>query len=95
MRLDGLARHRKPVANGLIRSSFRHQGEHGALALRQVVERYARTAPDKDRDDSRIDDRAALGDPPNRVGDVVEIHDPILEQIPHPAGTIVQQAQRK
>ena len=55
-----------------------------------------RAAPaDEHGDDGGIDDRAALGDPPDGVGEVVEIRDPVLEQVADPAGSVAHQAQRE
>ena len=51
--------------------------------------------PTSTRDDRGIDDRAALRDPPDRVGEVVEIRDPVLEQVADPARAVAHQAQRE
>ena len=95
VRLDGLARHRQPITDGLVRPALRHQGEDFPLAIRQVLERDAGTPTDKDGYNGGIDDRAALGDPPDSVGEVVEIRDPILEQVADPAGSVAHQTQRE
>jgi hypothetical protein len=44
--LDRLSRHRSRIADRLVRSPFRHQGQDFALALCQVVERDSRTSAD-------------------------------------------------
>ena len=49
MGLDCLSRHRQAIADGLVRSTFGHQGQDFALALRQVVERDARASANKHR----------------------------------------------
>ena len=48
---------------------------------------------DKLGDHLGVDDRAALGDPPDGVGEVVEIVDPVLEQVADPTGAVAHQAQ--
>jgi hypothetical protein len=74
---------------------FRHQGQDFALPVRQVVERDAGASADEDGDDGRVDDRAALGDPADRVGEVVEVRDPVLEHVADPAGSVAHQTQRE
>ena len=64
---------RQLVADRLTRSSFGHQSEDAALPVREVVKRDTRTSPVEHRDDCWIDDRSALGDPTDRVGEIVEI----------------------
>ncbi len=60
-----------------------------AFPRRQLVQRrVAAWAPEQPRHHLGIDDRAARGDPAHRVGEVVELHHPLLEQVAD-AGRIV------
>ena len=80
--LDGLRREEQPVADRLVRPALRHQRQDLALPIGQVVERHSRASTsDELRDDLGIDDRAALRDAPDGVREVVEVVDPVLEEI--------------
>ncbi len=81
----------KAIGDRLVRPPLCHQGQDFALALRKVVERDPRTPADEDSDDRGIDDRTTLRDPADGIGEVVEIRDPVLEQVPDAAGTIAHQ----
>ena len=77
-------------------SALRHQPEDLALAFGEIVERDLRPpAPDELGDDLEVDDRAALGDPADRVREIVEIVDPILEQVSDAARPIGDQPERE
>ncbi len=87
-------REEQSIADRLVRTAFGHEGEDFAFALGQVIERDARsTPPDELGDDLGIDDRAATGDASDRVGEVLEVVDTILEQVAHPAGAVGDQAE--
>ena len=51
--------------------------------------------PTSTRDDRRIDDRTSLRDPSDRVGEILEVGDPVLEQVADASGAIAHQAQRE
>lgn len=50
---------------------------------------------DEHGDDGRVDHRAALRDPSDHVGKVVEIGDPVREQLADSDGTVAHQPHRK
>ena len=79
---------------GLVGAAFGHQGEDLALPLRQVVQGHPCAPPaDQLGDHLGVDDGAALGDAPDGIGEVVEIVDPVLEEIADPTGAVGHQAQ--
>ena len=94
--LDGLRGKEEPIADRLVRASFGHEREDFALPFRQVVERDSCPAASHElRDDLRIDHGAAPSDPPDGVGEVVEVLDPILEEIADPAGPVRNESHRE
>ena len=62
----------------------------------EVVEGHPRPAPpDELGDDLGVDHRSAARDATDRVGEVIEILDPILEQVPDAARAVRDDAQRE
>jgi hypothetical protein len=92
--LDRLRREKERVADRLVRATLGHQRENLALTLGQVVERHPGTPSAHELgDDLWVDDGATAGDPPDRIGEIVEVVNAVLEQVADAACTIGDQAQ--
>ena len=69
--------------------------QHLALARRQLLERIVTPAsPDELRDDGGVERRSALGDPPHRRGELVDVRDAVLEQVADALGVLAEQLHR-
>jgi hypothetical protein len=70
-----------------VRPALGHQLEHDPLPLAEPAELLgdALTAHEV-RDDCRVEHGAATGDRPDRVGQDVDVDDPVLEQVAEPLG---------
>jgi len=80
--LDRLRGQEQAIGDRLVRTTLGHEGEDLALTLGEVIERHLRApAADELGDDLGVDHRAAAGDPPDRVGEVVEILDAVLQEV--------------
>ena len=74
--------HDELLGDRLVRPALRHQLEHLPLARGERVERIvAASAPHESRDHGGVERRAALGDATNRVGELGDVCDPVLEQV--------------
>ena len=82
MGLDCLGGEEQPVADRLVRATFSHQPKDFAFSLGQVVKRDS-GVPSSDElgHDLRIDDGAAARDPPDCVDEIVQVIDPVLQQV--------------
>ena len=93
VRLDGLrgeieAGRRSPGSSGPPPSSARTSRSRSVRSSSGTL----RPPPaDELGDDLGVDDRAALGDPSDRVGEVVEVVDTVLEQVADAAGSVGDQ----
>ena len=79
------------------RLAGRELGEDLSLAAREVLERRARPARPGGHelvDDLRIDDRTAAGHGVDRVDDLVDIGNSVLQQIRTAVGTVLEQRMR-
>src|SRR3954447_20370596 len=73
------------LSDRLVRAALGHQLEHLALAWCQRIERVVRAmAPDELADHGRVERRATLADAANRRGELLQVGDPILEQVADP-----------
>ncbi len=80
------------IGDPLVRQALGHQLEHLALPRRQRAERVvAALLREQGRDDDRIERRAAGADPPDRVGELVDVADPVLEQVADALGRVGQE----
>ena len=85
---------RRPAIARLERPSAT-QTEHLALAVSQLGERvFAAPSPQEARDDRRVDDGLALGDPTQRVDEHGNVEDALLEQVADALGMLFEQPQR-
>jgi hypothetical protein len=72
-----------------------HRLQHLALALGQGVERAAlAAAPEHLRDHLGVEHRAALGDPPHRVEEAVDLGDAVLQQVADALAAVGEQVDR-
>ena len=68
-----------------VRATLGHQRQHLALACREVRERVvAPPSLDQCLHETRVDDRSARRDPPQRVDELVHVQDAALEQVADP-----------
>ena len=75
----------KPLADRLVGTAFRHHRQHLTFAVGQRVEWIARSsAPDQLGHNRRIDHQTAHGHPAHGIGELGEVGDPLLEQVPGP-----------
>ena len=73
-----------------------HQLEHLPLARRQRRERIvAPPLREQRRDDHRVERRAAVGDPPHRGDELLDVADPVLEQVADAFGRVGEQLHRQ
>jgi hypothetical protein len=78
-----------------VRPPLRHQPEHLQLSRRQALERPPRPATREQlRDDLGVEGGAAPGDAAHRVDEVVDVDDPVLEQIADAAAALGEQLGR-
>ena len=69
--------------------------EHLALARCQLGERVVLgAAPEELRDDLGVDRGSAAPDAVHRVEEVVELDDPVLEQVAEPLGRLAEEPER-
>ena len=72
----------------------RHHRQHLTLAVGQRVEWIARSsAPDQLGHNRRIDHQTAPGHPAHRIGELGQVSDPLLEQVPGTLGPVLDQRQ--
>ena len=94
--LDRLGGHEQAVRDGLVRPPLCHQREHLALTLGELCQAAAGLRlVDEARDDGRVDDRAAARDSPDAIGEVLEVDEPVLEQVPGATRALAEEAQRE
>jgi hypothetical protein len=68
-----------------VRAALRHEREHFPLARREVLERILNAAGgDELLDEGRIDDRCAVDDPLEGLGELVDVRDAALQQVAAP-----------
>ena len=88
--------HEHALGDRLVRAALGHQLEHLALARSQLGQRVvAPAAADELRDDRRIERRAALGDAANRGRELVDVGDPVLEQVADALGALARAARAR
>jgi hypothetical protein len=80
MGFDGLLRHPKPFGDAAVRETFRHEGEHLALARRESAKGTA-AASHEALDELRIHDDLSPGDPLDGLGQLADAPDAVLEQV--------------
>src|SRR5215210_1876910 len=86
----------QPVGDALVRPALGHQAEDFALARRQLSDRIvASTLPEQRRDDDGVARRTAGGDPFPCGEEVLDVVDPVLEQITHTLGRVSEQPHRE
>jgi len=84
--LDGLLAHGPPLGHRVIRPTFGHQGEDGALPLGQPVEPARRPlAPQQSADDERVDRTSSGADPAHRVRQSATSDTRSLRRYPSPS----------
>src|SRR6185295_7800721 len=94
--LDRSKRDHELVRDSLVGSAFGHEGEHLSLTRRQLVERVLASLPrEQGRDDDRIEGRAAGCNSLNGADELVEIADPVLQQVADTLGGIREQLHRE
>ncbi len=85
VRLHGLGAEKEAVADRQVRSPLRHEGQNLSLALSELVERAAdAAAADQLLDHRWVDRRPARTHPPDGLGKLANLGDPVLEEM---AGT--------
>ncbi len=82
MLLDRADREHEGLRDPRVRTALGHEPEHLELARRQPLERPVSPAREELRDDLGIERGASLGDPADRVDEVADVHDPVLQQVP-------------
>src|SRR4051812_3553450 len=94
--LDRSKRDHELVRDSLIRSSFGHEGEHIPFTRRQFGEWILTSLPrEQCRDDDRIEGRATCCNSFDGADELVEIADPIFQQVADALGGIREQLHRK
>src|SRR5690348_14693307 len=87
-----LGRHPQLLGDGLVGAALGHQREHLLLPVGQRLQRAAGPGPGhQPGDDLRVDDRLARRDPADRVGELGEVGDALLEDVANPARVARQQ----
>ena len=95
VRLDRPRAEEEPAADALVGEPFGHQGEHLALARRQLVDRALVVLPAEQlRDHDRVDRRAAAADAPDAVEKVVDLEHAVLEQVAESLCALGEERQR-
>ena len=80
--LDRPQRDHHRVGDPLVRVPGGHELEHLPLAGRERGERVvASSLRDQPRHDERVERRAAVGDPPHRRDELLDVADPVLQQV--------------
>jgi hypothetical protein len=93
--LDRAKRDEQPLGDRLIRTSLGHQLEHLALARGEVADRVVAAVPaDELADDGRIERRAALGHAAHGRGELLDVGDPVLQQVADALGAVRKQLHR-
>src|SRR5512133_2094714 len=88
-------RDEEPLADRLVRAALRHELENLALAGRKLLDRVISTAAaDALGDHQRVERGPALGHAPDGLRELVDLRDPILEQVAEPLGAVRQQLDR-
>ena len=78
-----------------VRAALGHRRQHLALAWRQRGERVVGRLPDHELGDHlRVEGRTAAGDAPQRIHELADVADAVLEQVADAAGPIGQQLRR-
>src|SRR3954454_15629586 len=76
-------------------AALRHQAEHLALTRGQALEGvFTATPAEQERDDLRVQRRAATGDAAHRVGEGVHVRHAVLEQVARGLRGLRQQVER-
>ena len=95
VRLDGLRAEEELLADRPVRAALRDQAEHLALPGRQLVERVVvAPAAEELRDDVGVDDGAAVRDAADGGEELVELDDPVLEQVAEALGAVAEERER-
>ena len=93
--LDGPLGDDHPQGDAGVRAALRHEPQHLALARRELVERVVRApAADELGDDGGIERRSALGDAAHCGREVVDVGDPVLQQVPDALGVLAEELDR-
>src|SRR4051794_30159618 len=95
MALDGLAAQEQAAGDGRVGPTLGHEPQYLPLAFGELVERARVGVAGEERgDDVRVDDGSAAGDAADRVEEVVEVGDAVLEQVAQPGSALAEQVQR-
>jgi hypothetical protein len=81
--LDGSRAEVELFRDRAVRAAFGDQCEHSALALGELIEGRAPVAVDEALDDLWIEGGPAPGDPLDRVDEVRDVPNAVLEEVPH------------
>ena len=93
--LDGAERDEQALRDRLVGAALGHQPEHLALAGGQLVERVVGAlAPDELAHDGRIERRAAVRDAAHGRAELLEVGDPVLEEVADALGARLEQRHR-
>ena len=87
--VDGLLGDDEPGGDGRVGVPLGHEAQHLALAGGEAVERVRPV--DQLCDDLRVHHGAAGGDPADRVDELADLADPVLEQVADRAGPVGEQ----
>ena len=83
---------RQPVGDALVGEPLGHQREHLALARREVVERVLpAAAAEHPRDHLGVERRPAAARPSDRLDEVAEVGDAVLEQVADAARVVADE----
>src|SRR5439155_10369370 len=92
--LDGSFGEPEPIADRRVGTTLRHELEDLSFARREVVQRARRATPTEERRDHfGIDDRAAATDPLDRVDELGEVADTVLQEVPDAAWRVAEEPQ--
>ena len=80
--------------DGGVRTPLGHEPEHLELARREDVERAACAAREELGDHLRVERGAAGGDAAHGADEVVDVHDPVLEQVAEPTAAVGEELGR-
>ena len=95
MLLHGAFADDDPLRDALVRVPLGQQAEHLALARGELGELgLLAWAAEHPADDFGVEHGAAAGHTPERAGELVEVGDPVLEQVPDAACVVADQLER-
>jgi len=87
--LHGVLADHELLRDRLVGAAFGHQREYLAFARRELAEGVVRLAAPADelRDDGGVEHGAALADPLDALGELAQVRDAFLAQVPDAVGT--------